>query len=240
VGGHPENTLGSFLAGVEAGLRWVEIDARLSADGVLVAHHDPMVGGRFVAEQTAAETGLMRVQELFDALPADVGVDVDVKTALEDAVRPPESATAARVAELLAPERDRRPLLVTSFDPAALLALRERLPGVPVGLLTWLWFPLRKAIAAAAGLGLDVVAPHVGSFALQPRANDHDPAQAIAVAHQAGLQVLAWCPADEAEARALVAAGVDGLVVDDVPAAVRWDYTSSIVTASSLTPRNSA
>jgi glycerophosphoryl diester phosphodiesterase len=112
---------------------------------------------------------------------------------------------------------------VTSFDPAALLIVRERVPTVPIGLLTWMRFPLRKAVAAAAHLGADVVAPHIESFPLHDErvpALERDAASTVRVAHAAGLQVLAWCP-DPAAADLLIAAGVDGLVVDDAPAAVR-------------------
>jgi glycerophosphoryl diester phosphodiesterase len=41
----------------------------------------------------------------------------------------------------------------------------------------------------------------------------------VEVAHEAGLQVIAWCP-PPAQARALAGAGVDCLVVDDVPSAL--------------------
>jgi glycerophosphoryl diester phosphodiesterase len=227
VGGHAENTLGSFRAAVEAGLGWVEVDARITADDVLVARHDPIVeDGRFVSELAAEETdalGLMRVAALLEELPGDVGVDVDVKTSLEDALRPRERTTAALVADLLATAGAGRDLLVTSFDPAALLIVRERVPAVPIGLLTWLWFPLRKAIAAAVHLGADVVASHDGSFPLHPGAEpqaERDVAASVLVAHQAGLQVLAWCP-EPADGEALIAAGVDCLVVDDAPAYAR-------------------
>jgi glycerophosphoryl diester phosphodiesterase len=94
---------------------------------------------------------------------------------------------------------------------------------VPIGLLSWLRFPLRKAIAAAAHLGADVVAPHVGSFPLGPRTEapaERDVATSVRVAHEAGLQVLAWCP-EPADGGALIAAGVDALVVDDAPAYAR-------------------
>src|SRR3712207_957358 len=161
--GHGENTLPSFRAAVAAGLRWVEVDARARADGVLVARHDPeLEDGRSIAALSAADTGLMRVADLFDDLPGEVAINVEVKTALEDALRPREQTTAALVAELLAGRE--RHVLVTSFDPAALLIVRERLPSVAVGLLTWIRFPLRKAIPAAKHLGLDVVAAHVESF----------------------------------------------------------------------------
>src|SRR4051794_40530695 len=83
VRGRRENTLASFRAAVAAGIPWVEADARLTADGVLVACHNPILeDGRHVSELPAAETdaaGTMRVAELLDDLPAEVGVVIDVK-----------------------------------------------------------------------------------------------------------------------------------------------------------------
>jgi glycerophosphoryl diester phosphodiesterase len=227
VDGHRENTLASFRAAVEAGIRWVEVDARATADGALVALHDPALpDGRFVAELTAGEAdaaGLMRVADLLEDLPQEVGVDIEVKTSLEDAARPREGTTAALVAAL-AGERPGPPrqLLVTSFDAAALLIVKEVVPGVPVGLLTWRGFPLRKAIPAAVHLGAQAVAPSFTSFALagtspERRRLERAPEEAVRVAHDAGLEVIAWCPRP-AEAEELAAAGVDCLVVDDVPA----------------------
>jgi len=203
--GHAENTLPSFRAAVAAGLPWVEVDARLSADGLLVARHDPeLEDGRAVAELTAAESGLMRVDALLAELPAEVALNVDVKSALEDALRPREETTAAPVAEFAADAG--RHVLVTSFDPAALLIARERAPGVPLGLLTWTRFPLRKAVAAAAHLGVEVVTANVESF-------DDDAERAVRVAHEAGLEVGAWCPLEDERER-LLEIGVDCLVID--------------------------
>lgn len=223
VCGHRENTLGSFRAAVAAGLRWVEVDARVTADDVLVACHDPVLpDGRFIAELDADEVvaaGLLRVADLLDDLPVEVGVDLDLKTSLEDALRPAAATTAARVAQLAADAlAGRRLVLVTSFDPAALLIVRERAPAVPVGLLSWIRFPLREAIPAAVHLGADVVAAHVGGMpsgdgAGAGVATERPLADSVAVAHRAGLQVLAWCPSPE-RAPELTAAGVDCLVVD--------------------------
>jgi glycerophosphoryl diester phosphodiesterase len=218
VAGHRENTLGSFRAAVAAGLGWVEADARVNADGVLVSRHDPAVeDGRFVSELSSAETnelGLMRVADLFEDLPAHVGVDLDVKTSLEDALRPRGSTTAALVADLVAGS-SARPLVVSSFDPSVLLIVRERLPDVATGLLTWRRFPLRKSIAAAVHLGAQVVAPHFESFSAPL---ERPPEELVRVAHEAGLQVLTWSmgPGDR---DGLIAAGVDCLVIDDVPLA---------------------
>jgi len=196
-------------------MRWVEVDARLNADGVLVARHDPITeDGRFVSELSTPETdeiGLMRVADLLEDLPPEVSVDIDVKTSLEDALRPPAQTTAVVVARLVGAERKRRAILVSSFDPAAIVVFREHEPRVPVGLLTWTRFPLRKAIAAAAQLGLDVVAPHCASFTLR---GERPPAESVRVAHEAGLEVLAW-DVTAGDRDLLVAAGVDCLVVDD-------------------------
>ena len=219
--GPGENTLPSFRAAVAAGLRWVEVDARANADGVLVACHEPAAGdGRQVSELRSSETdalGLMRVADLLDDLPPDIGVDVDLKTSLEDAQRPRGLTTAALGADLLAPRAGSRPLLLTSFDPSALLIVRERAPGVPLGLLTWRGFPLRKAIPAAAHLRLQVIAPHVSSFGMRKSAalrGERPIAHSVRVAHDAGLQVVSWC-ATPGERDPLMAAGVDCLIVDE-------------------------
>ena len=223
VAGYAENTLESCRAAVAWGLRWLEIDCRLNADGVLVARHDPRAeDGRFVAELSSAETdalGLMRIEELFEALPLEVGIDLEVKTALEDALRPREHTTAAAAAALAARAGAAgRPIVLTSFDASALVISRERHPGLPVGLLTWTRFPLRKAIPAAVHLGAQVVAPQFASFPLPgtpAESSEHELVHAIDVAHRAGLEVVAWCPKPPEEAL-LAEAGVDCIIVDDV------------------------
>ena len=210
VGGQRENTLGSFRAAVAAGIRWVEVDVRAASGGALVASHDP------IAPAPAADTGLMLIEELLEELPPDIGVNLEIKTELADAQRPREKTTAALTADL-ASRAGQRPLLLTSFDPSAPLIVRERAPRIPVGLLTWIRYPLRKAVPAAVHLGMDVVAPHVQSLQLDPA----ELQAAIRVAHEAGLQVVGWCP-DREQAEKLVAARVDCLIVDDVPAALAW------------------
>jgi glycerophosphoryl diester phosphodiesterase len=227
--GAGENTLASFRAAVAAGLPWVEVDARLTADDDLVACHEPVLpDGRFIAELPAAETGLLRIADLLEALPPEIGVDVDLKSSLEDAQRLRERTTAALAADLLGAHG--RPLLVTSFDPAALLIVRERAPSLPLGLLTWIRFPLREAIPAAVHLGVQVIAPHVESFGLRDEVahpGERSIAEAISVAHGAGLQVMAWCPLPS-ERDVLVAAGVDCLVIDDVTPDVHVDPGSRL------------
>jgi glycerophosphoryl diester phosphodiesterase len=100
------------------------------------------------------------------------------------------------------------------------MILRTEVPGVPVGLLTYKGYPLREAIPAAVHLGAEVVAVHVASFGLETDTPpyERDISESVRVAHEAGLQVIAWCPGP-GEGDRLVAAGVDCLVIDDVPTA---------------------
>lgn len=223
VDGHRENTIGSCLAAVAAGVPWLEIDARLTGDRALVVRHDPRLeDGRFVADLTADETqaaGVERLEDLLDALPPGVGVDLEVKSGIEDALRPRAETTAAVTARLALRERERRPVLLTSFDASALAIFAEHAPGVPTGLLTWTRFPLRKAIPAAVHLGAQVVAPQYHSFPLPAtpaEAMERPLHDVVRVAHDAGLEIVAWCP-PAGEQELLAAAGVDCIIIDDVP-----------------------
>ena len=222
VGDLLENTVDSMLAALDAGADALEVDVARTADDVLVVSHDPALpDGRFLVDVGAAvatAAGLVWLADLLDAVPADVPVDLDVKSVIEDATAGAGDRTDTLLAPLLAAEVRRRPVLVTSFDPAALLRLREAVPGAAYGLLAWVDFPLRHAVATAAGLGLDLVGLHHGSFGpnrVEAGPGHRPPAESVAAAHRAGLRVLAWCP-EPAVAADLVAAGVDALVLNDM------------------------
>lgn len=224
--GYRENTLPSYLAAVQHGLTWIELDVQRSRDGQLVIRHDPVTSdGDFVVTRDAddlAAAGILGLDDVLAALPADVAVNIDVKTILEDAVDPPGRRTGPLVADALRKHAGQRRLFVSSFDPGLLMYLKDQQgarPEVPLGLITWLNFPNWHGIPAVANLGLDVICVHTGSFGLQrerPRPMDHTIEQAIDVAHLAGLQVLAWVPAP-GEAVRLASAGADALSVNDVP-----------------------
>jgi glycerophosphoryl diester phosphodiesterase len=223
VDGHLENTVESIVAAAHCGLRWVEFDVRRTADDHLVVGHYPTVGdAEFVADlslERARELGAVTLEEVLAALPDGTGVNLDLKTSMEDALRPREATTAGLLARLAPAIAEHRPVLASSFDPAALLVLGESAPGIPRSFLTWIGFPLRKAIPAARHLGVDAVAAHWSSFGPNPA--DRAPtfrsaAYAVGLAHEAGLEVVAWCPAVDA-ARELLQAGVDAVVADDVP-----------------------
>jgi glycerophosphoryl diester phosphodiesterase len=226
VKGYVENTLESFLAAIEFGIDWVEVDVRRTADDLLVVAHCPADDdGVFYTDITgheASDRGALRLEALLDALPPGVGVDFDVKTSMEDATRERGQTTMARLAPVVAREARRRPVLVTSFDPSALDIARELAPGVPRGLLTWLEFPIGQAVAAAGHLDVQVLAPHWGS--LRPNQIEPEPLHrpleyVVDLVHQSGREFLAWCPNLEF-AQLLLGAGVDALCLNNVPKAL--------------------
>jgi len=221
VDGCTENTLESFLTAIDLGVDWVEVDVRRTADDILVIAHNPAEpDGVFYADITgeqAFDRGALRLEELLDALPPDVGVDLDLKTSMEDATRERTATTAALLAPVAKHEAGQRPLLVTSFDPGALDITRELAPGVPRGLLTWLDFPIGQAVAAAGHLDVQVLATHCGS--LRPNAIEPEPSRRpleyiVDIVHQSGREFLAWCPGPEF-AEELIDAGADALCVNN-------------------------
>lgn len=227
VRGHLENTLGSFLAALDAGVSWVEVDVRRTRDDELfVAHDAALPDGTFMATMTSAQAsrhGAMRVTELLDALPDDAGVVFDLKSSMEDAGRPAESTTAALLAQAASRALGQRPIVALSFDPAALTYMRDRLPDLPLGWLTWLRFPIGQAVAAAAHLDVQVLAVHAGSLWPSAATSAGDiPAlhRIVEQVHSSRRQFLVWCPTARQSA-ALKAAQVDALVVDNVPGQLR-------------------
>ncbi|WP_184813884.1 glycerophosphodiester phosphodiesterase [Actinophytocola algeriensis] len=226
VDGIRENTLESFLAAAALGIDWVEVDVRRTSDDRLVVAHNPAnADGVFYADITGTEAtgdGALDLHELLAALPGGVGIDFDVKTSMEDATRDRAATTMAQLAVVARREARRRPTLISSFDAGALDIARELAPGVARGLLTWVEFPIGQAVAMAAHLDVQVLAPHWGSL----RPNEREPMElqrpldyVVDVVHTSGREFLAWCPT-VAFAQRLLDAGVDALCVNNVPKAI--------------------
>jgi glycerophosphoryl diester phosphodiesterase len=226
VDGVRENTAESFAAAAGAGADWVEVDVRRTADDALVLHHDAALpDGRPIVDLTAAEcagAGLIGLDEGLAAIPVEVGVDVDVKSVMEDAVDAPSRRTVSLLLPYLRRESARRRVFVCSFDPGVLLAVAEAAPGVPTAWMPYVRNPLDSAVAGAAGMGCPIVAIDARSFGRtgdDPRPGRRSVPYTVDLAHRAGLQVLSWCP-DPVDAARFAEAGVDAVVVDDVPGTV--------------------
>jgi len=225
--GYRENTVESFLAAAASGVMWVELDVRRSSDGELMIWHDPRSpAGRPIITQTADQLGAEGIVVLADvlaALPADVGVNIDVKTVIEDATEPERRRTHALLAAALRDYAGTRPFLVSSFDPSVPVYLRgqaARADGAALGLITSENLSADQCVAAAANLGLDAACVYTATLHLDrdedsPRRGSA--AHTIELAHLAGLEVMTWT-ATPAQAVRAAAAGIDAVCVDDIPA----------------------
>ena len=139
-----ENTVAAFDAARAAGVDGIEFDIRLSADGVAVIVHDDDLavatdGTGSLAETTHDQLRSIRVAgaepipTLDEALAAMDGL---LAMAELKAVQDPDGSIGASAVLAVTADRLRAvpDLIVTSFDPVALAAARERLPGVPTAL----------------------------------------------------------------------------------------------------------
>lgn len=207
-----ENSLEAIRAALEAGADGVEVDVRLSSDGVAVLMHDADVsrttsGSGRVADLTAAELTALGVPTLSDTLelvPVDRRFILEVKGTPWEAGHDPNEPVAHEVARVLASASARR-VTVSSFNPIALAILRERAPGVSTGVLTPPAFDLRSNLAAVVDGG---------------HAESHVPYEIleetyVAEVHELGRLVLAWTVNDPEEIRRCRDWGVDGVITDD-------------------------
>jgi glycerophosphoryl diester phosphodiesterase len=209
----PENTVEAFAAAAALGADGVELDARRTADGGLVVHHDADARGVGVlAERQEAEIRAVRpdIPTLEEALEACAGmlVNVEVKNLPGDADYDPTNRAATAVVELLF-RRDRRDdVLVSSFNLEAADRVRELDGSIPTGFLTLVGMDPVDAVAVAHAHGHGAVHPDV-------RALGGETAGAtVARAHELGMAVNVWTVNGEDEMRRLAATGVDAIITD--------------------------
>jgi glycerophosphoryl diester phosphodiesterase len=223
----PENTLGAFRAALDDGAHGVELDVQLSADAVPVVLHDDTLDRttsltgypiRYEAsELDTCDAGswftgwqkrekVPRLDEVFRALPKGTVVNVELK-----GPTPLSLGLERRTLEVIRRHPEHQ-VIVSSFHPAQLLAVRQLAPEIPIGLLFagGSLLPLRTAWAAPM-LRPDALHPH---SALVDRTF-------VDGARAAGLRVHVWGVAGAEDARRLLALGVDALIVDDVDETAR-------------------
>ena len=219
----PENTLAAFRVGASHGYRAFECDVKLSADGVPFLLHDArldrttpergVAGERDWAELSRIDAGGWHSRPYAgEPIPSLEAVARYVRRngfALNIEVKPTpgfEHTTGHAVAEacLRLWHEAAAPPLLSSFRPDALQGARDAAPGLPRALLVdtaWTgWFEMAQALECVAV---------VTNYNLMDAA-------LIARLHGAGLRALCYTVNDPAEARRLVALGIDGIITDAV------------------------
>jgi glycerophosphoryl diester phosphodiesterase len=210
----PENTLAAFTHARELGADGVELDARRTADGRLVVHHDPVVGdfGLIVDRDfTALRAAHPEIPTLAEALEECAGMLVNVEIKClpwePDADSPDRFVVRAvidliRATELVAPSD----IIVSSFDLGAIDASRAFAPEIATG-----WLTSGQEVATAAA----IAAEHGHAWLNPDRAAAlRAPPDAIADVQRSGLLVNVWTVDEPGEIKTLAAAGVDAIITD--------------------------
>ncbi|MCU1352612.1 MAG: glycerophosphoryl diester phosphodiesterase [Acidimicrobiales bacterium] len=200
----PENTVEAFALARELGADWVELDARRTADGAIVVHHDAVLpDGRVIVELDRAELP-SSVCDLATALDACAGmrVNIEIKNVPIDPDHDPSEAVAAGVVAEVARRGARDEVLVSSFSRATIDRVVELDAAIPTA---FLYFAAPDDAAELAGR---IAA--AGHDALHPWDGIVD-AALVEAGHGAGLEVNVWTVDDPDRMRALLGLGVDGL-----------------------------
>jgi glycerophosphoryl diester phosphodiesterase len=199
-----ENTLDAFARSYALGLRYLETDARVTADGVCVAFHDGSLRrlrrrAALVCETSSHMLGAPTIAELLRAFP-DAYFAIDVKDA--EAVVPLAHAISAVDAA-------HRVCAAGAWD-GWLAKLRA---DVGPGLTTALgWRALATLLASAPA---KIIPP----WWHEPARFAHVPARlvsrrTIAAAHTLDLRIVVWTVNASAHMHQLLDAGVDGIITD--------------------------
>jgi len=211
----PENTLAAFRLAAELGADMVELDVRVSADGVPVVIHDPFLarttdGRGLVQNLTLAELkrldagGGERIPTLEEAMEtcreAGIGLYIEIK----------DSQAVLPLVELVRRHHLKHAVIVNSFRPDWLAYVKALDPHIPTSILFGAINvdPVKLAQAVEA----DYVHP---AWELRaPRPHQLLSPQWIGRVREADLGIIVWHEERLDEIAALRRLGVDGICSD--------------------------
>lgn len=219
----PENTLAAFRLAADQGARWIEFDVSLIGDGTPVILHDATLErctdhrgplARLAADDLAAidaggwfgpDFAAEPLPTLVATLDLIAGLGLSANLEMKPHDDPPEAMAEAVEAALAARPWSGARILVSSFDLAALEALRRRMPQQPIAVLyeapptDW---PARLAELQA------------GSLHIRHR---HLTAELLATAAAEGIAVRVYTVNDPALMAPFRDAGLTGVITDHPP-----------------------
>lgn len=214
--------MASFERAIADGADGIELDVRFDGGGNVVVFHDDflkrLVGreGR-MEELPAAERAALRVRGepvplLAEVLAAfDTDVNVEIKAGKSGKAGGVGALVAATAQVIKASGRGDR-VLVSSFDPIALVQMYRQLPEVATAYL----FHEEQSLAARRGW----VGRWIGASLVHPQ-HTLVTEESAARWHRAGLPINVWTVNEAEELRRLARIGVDGVFADDPGAALK-------------------
>jgi glycerophosphoryl diester phosphodiesterase len=205
-GGAVENTLDAFAAARRLKADGVELDVRLTADGALAVHHDAEIPGAGPIAELGVGDLPAHVPLLADVFAVCEGmmVNVEIKNAPQDPGWDAGEAVAGLTAAAIDEAGWTHHVIVSSFQPATLRAVRAADPRLALGALWGFGDDPGPALEEAAAAGFRAVHPFVLSVG----------AELVQRAHAAGLAVNVWTVNGVEDLRAMVALGVDAVITD--------------------------
>lgn len=202
----PENTVEAFAAAGPLGADAVELDARRTADGTVVVHHDDtLADGRTIVttERAALPPAVPTLRAALDAC-GDLIVNIEIKNWPDDADFDPTEAVAVGVMA----EIDRRGTperyLVSSFHRPTIDRVRELSAGGVATAYLHAHIDGATALAEAVAHGHGALHPWHGWVT----------EELVAAAHDRGVAVNAWTVDDPELMVRLASWGVDGIVTN--------------------------
>ena len=208
----PENTLRAISRGMGCADA-VEVDVRLSRDGVPVIMHDETVDrttngsgpvhGYTLEElkQLGAGAGELvpKLEEVCSLVKEKCGLVVEIK----------EPGSEAPICAILQ-ENLPRDLVIVSFHPECIIAVKALLPGVRTGI-----------ISSHHALDLPALAGNIGAEVVLPKFDLVIP-DLVRECRERGLLVIAWTLNTEDAFRRAQVLGIDGFATDDPCAAAHY------------------
>ncbi len=214
-----DNTIEAFELAVAHDADGVELDVRFTADGHVVLHHDADIGemGPLIhhdfATLRAAHPEIPSLDEALAVL-GDLVVNVEIKNSPMDAGYDPAHEMAEAIARWVARHDIYDRVIVTSFNPDTVAAVRIADDTITTGQLVDIGFDLARGVGAIADAGHSWVAPWVADVVVNAEA-------IIGLAHAAGVRMVTWTADDPADIATLAAAGVDAIISNDPAATLR-------------------
>jgi len=208
-----DNTIEALRLAAEHGADGVEVDVRLTSDGVMILHHEPGIHdfGAFADREFADVRDFDPSIPTLDEAAAVLGelfIDVEIKNDPRQPGHDPTHAIASVVAAWIADTGRKDQVLVSSFNDGTIDAVRAADPGIATGQLLdrFADVPRRLADISARGHGWAVVhKSHVRSRG----------ADLVAAAHQRDVLVAVWTVDTPRTLKKLAGAGVDAVITND-------------------------